>query len=51
MPMPVQYQTLNFKIPEEASDYAECSDFAIAAIRGIMEEAIKTGKTDDTTKD
>ena len=41
--MPDEYTTLNFKIPQEASDYAECSDFAIAAIRAIMEEAIKTG--------
>ena len=43
MPIPAEYHTLNFKIPEEASDYAECSDFAIAAIRAMMEEAIKTG--------
>jgi hypothetical protein len=43
MPIPPEYHTLDFKIPEEASDYAECSDFAIAAIRAIMEEAVKTG--------
>ncbi|HXR08862.1 MAG TPA: hypothetical protein VN765_16105 [Candidatus Acidoferrum sp.] len=43
MPAPAKYYRLNFKIPEEASDYSECSDFAIAAIGGIMEDSIKSG--------
>ena len=43
MPMPVKYDALDFKIPQEAADYAECSDFAIAAIQAIMEGAIKSG--------
>jgi len=43
MPVPPEYHRLIFKIPEEASDYAECSDFAIAAIRAIMDESIKSG--------
>ncbi len=41
--MPVKYDGLSFKIPQEAADYAECSDFAIAAIKAIMEGAIKSG--------
>jgi hypothetical protein len=44
MPTPVKYDNLDFKIPQEATDYAECSDFAIAAIQAIMEGAIKSGK-------
>jgi hypothetical protein len=43
MPMPVKYDALDFKIPQEAADYAECPDFAIAAIQAIMEGAIKSG--------
>jgi hypothetical protein len=43
MPTPAEYHKLNFKIPQEAADYSECSDFAIAAIRGIMEDSIKSG--------
>ena len=43
MPTPAKYDNLNFKIPQEAADYAECSDFAIAAIQAIMEGAIKSG--------
>jgi hypothetical protein len=39
-----EYSLLNFKIPVEAEDYAECSDFAIKAIQEIMETAIKSGK-------
>ena len=43
MPTSVKYDDLDFKIPREATDYAECSDFAIAAIQAIMEGAIKSG--------
>jgi hypothetical protein len=43
MPKPVKYDALDFKIPQETADYAECSDFAIAAIQAIMEGAIKSG--------
>jgi hypothetical protein len=43
MPTPIKYDDLDFKMPQEAADYAECSDFAIAAIQAIMEGAIKSG--------
>jgi hypothetical protein len=43
MPTPIKYGDFDFKMPQEAADYAECSDFAIAAIQAIMEGAIKSG--------
>jgi hypothetical protein len=39
-----KYESLNFKIPREAGDYGECSDFAIKAIEDIVGAAIKGGQ-------
>lgn len=38
------YESQNFKIPQESSDYKTCSDFVINSIEGIVEEAIETGR-------
>ena len=38
------YESQNFKIPRESTDYKACSDFVINSIEGIVEEAIKTGR-------
>lgn len=39
-----EYNELNFKIPEESTDYPEASNFIIAAIEGILADAIKKGE-------
>ena len=41
----MEYQELTFKIPEESSDYAECSEFVIAQIDAILRNALAAGKT------
>ena len=38
------YESQNFKIPQESSDYKACSDFIINSIEDIVEEAIETGR-------
>jgi hypothetical protein len=40
----VDYQDLNFKIPEQSDDYDECSAFVTTSIEDIMKEAIETGR-------
>ena len=43
----MSYEDQIFKIPEESSDYQECSNFvteAIEAIEGIIKEAIDAGE-------
>jgi len=40
----MQYEELNFKIPQESSDYQEASDFAIQSIEGIVGRAIEKGE-------
>lgn len=39
-----KYENLNFKIPEESSDYSTTSKFAINAIEKIIERAIAKGE-------
>jgi len=40
----MEYSNLEFKIPIEQEDYAECSDFVIASIEKMMEMAINEGR-------
>ena len=37
------YETQNFKVPKESSDYPQASAFVIKSIEGIIEQAIKNG--------
>jgi hypothetical protein len=41
---PMNYEELEFKIPVEAEDYAECSKFVTDCVEAIMKEAIETGR-------
>ena len=38
------YESQNFKIPVESTDYKEASDFVIKSIEGIIEQAIQNGE-------
>lgn len=38
------YDDLNFKVPEQCEDYAECSAFVTTSIENIMQAAIDSGK-------
>ena len=38
------YNELNFKVPNESSDYKECSDYVIKAIEEILQNAIDNGE-------
>lgn len=40
----MKYDELEFKVPEQAEDYDECSTFVIAAIEEIMKVAIDSGR-------
>jgi len=40
----VEYDALEFKIPEQCDDYDECSTFVTSSIESIMKAAIETGK-------
>jgi hypothetical protein len=39
-----QYDRLNFKIPVEYEDYMECSDFVVASIESIIQNAMDEGR-------
>lgn len=39
----MQYETLDFKIPQEGDDYDECSTFVVKKVDAIMDAAIKSG--------
>lgn len=41
--MPVAYNDLAFKIPEQSADYRECSDFVVVRIEAILKKAIEAG--------
>ncbi len=38
------YDDLTFKIPVESEDYKECSDFVVASVEGIIQDAMDAGK-------
>ena len=38
------YNSVNFKIPQESIDYKECSDYVIGAINCIISTAISDGR-------
>ena len=38
------YDDLEFKVPEQSTDYAECSDFVTTSIEEIMQAAIDSGR-------
>ena len=40
----MEYEELEFKIPEESEDYDECSTFVTTSIESIMKEAIESGR-------
>jgi hypothetical protein len=40
----MEYDGLDFKIPEQCEDYAECSAFVTDSIKNIMKEAIEAGR-------
>jgi len=40
----VEYDELEFKIPEQSDDYNECSDFVTTSIESIMKDAIESGR-------
>ena len=40
----MEYDELNFKIPQQCEDYAECSAFVTDSIKNIMKEAIEAGR-------
>ncbi len=44
MAAPAAYAGLDFKIPRESDDYAQCSKFVVEAVGAIIEAAIKSGK-------
>ncbi len=39
-----RYTVLNFKIPQESDDYAECSAFVVESVESIIGSAIASGK-------
>jgi len=41
----MEYDDLEFKIPQECDDYAECSAFVTASIEEIMQTAIDSGQS------
>ena len=40
----VKYNEVTFKIPQESTDYAECSDFVVSRIESILKNTIEAGK-------
>ena len=40
----MDYESLEFKVPREAGDYGECSEFVTTSIEGIMNRAIEDGR-------
>lgn len=40
----MNYNSLQFKIPQQSNDYDECSTFVIARIEQIIQKAIETGR-------
>lgn len=40
----MNYENLNFKIPEQCEDYDECSTFVISSIECILKDAIDAGR-------
>ncbi|TXT25576.1 MAG: hypothetical protein FD138_2932, partial [Planctomycetota bacterium] len=40
----MSYEAQNFKVPVEAEDYSECSAFVIEAIKGLMTDALNSGR-------
>lgn len=40
----MEYDDLEFKVPEQCEDYDQCSEFVTASVESIMQEAIKTGR-------
>lgn len=40
----MEYDELEFKIPEQSDDYNECSDFVTTSIESIMKDAIESGR-------
>jgi hypothetical protein len=39
-----KYKKLDFKIPVEAVDYIECSEFVVSQIEDIIKDSIQAGK-------
>lgn len=40
----MEYDELEFKIPQENEDYPECSEFVTSSVESIIQEAIEKGK-------
>ena len=40
----MSYETQNLKVPVESDDYSECSAFVIDAIKGLMTDALNSGR-------
>ena len=40
----MSYETQNLKVPVESDDYSECSAFVIDAIKGLMTDALSSGR-------
>ena len=40
----MEYNGLEFKIPQESENYSECSEFVASSVESIIQEAIENGK-------
>ena len=40
----MNYETQNLKVPVESDDYNECSAFVIEAVKGLMTDALNSGR-------
>ncbi len=40
----MEYDELEFKIPQESEDYLEYSEFVTSSVESIIQEAIENGK-------
>ena len=40
----MSYETQNLKVPVESDDYNECSAFVIEAVKGLMTDALNSGR-------
>ncbi len=40
----MEYNELEFKIPQESENYSECSEFVTSSVESIIQEAIENGK-------
>ncbi len=40
----MEYNELEFKIPQKSKGYSECSEFVISSVKSIIQEAIENGR-------